>query len=100
MRVITLLTIAATLAACTKMEQYYPDASKTVVDGETFVVRLLKPGTYQAIPNEPGKYGLIGHPDATVWARNVRAIEQVSGCKVVPGAVKNDELISVAATSC
>lgn len=93
------VVLLSVFGACTTMEQYYPNASKTLVDGEEFIVRELSPGTYQAFRNHPDLGYLVAY-DARIWGRNVKAIEQVTGCKVMPGSTRNTADNTVAAVDC
>ena len=91
--------VVAVVSGCTKMEDFYPNATKTVVDGEEFMVRKINESTYQAMPNDPNKYSILTH-EAGVWPRNIRAIEQVTGCQVAVGSVKNEHQNTLAAVAC
>lgn len=90
--------LAILLLGCTQ-DKVFTDASKTIVDGEVYLVRQLRLGTYQALPNVTADDALFS-TDAMVWGRNVRAIEQVTGCTVVLGSVKNDFTNTIAAVEC
>ncbi|MBO4168913.1 hypothetical protein [Cereibacter azotoformans] len=96
---IQLILFAGVLASCTRMDQYYPDAQKTTISGEEFVVRKLSASTYQALPNDPSRYSLTSL-DASVWGRNMLAIEKATGCKVMPGSIKNSHMNTIAAVLC
>lgn len=86
------------LMGCTQQD-FFPNADTTTVDGDIYVVRQTQPGTFQAMPNEaPGKALFVN--DATIWANNVKAIEQVTKCKVAAGSVSNDFTITIAAVDC
>lgn len=87
------------LSSCTHMEQYYPDATKTLIDGEEFVVRQQGEGNYLAVPNDPSRYN-VASTDARAAPRNVRAIEQVTGCAVLRDSIQNRGLNTIAAVSC
>ncbi|NTT88226.1 hypothetical protein [Tabrizicola fusiformis] len=87
------------LLACTKMEQYFPNGKTTTIDGEEYLVHEISPGTYQALPNDPDLSWMVAY-DAGIWAKNVRAIEAVTGCKVAPGSTRNQDNNTVAAVNC
>lgn len=94
------LLLLVFLSACTTMDQYFPNSTLTTVNGEDYLVRQLGPSTYQAVPNDPSKHSVFGTYDASVWANNIRAIEQVTGCKVPSGSVRNEMTNTVAAVDC
>lgn len=94
-----MIMLAAFTTACTRMEHYYPQAHKTVVDGEEFVVRKQGEGNYLAIPNDPSQYNVMS-VDARAALKNVRAIEQVTGCKVVRESIQNRGVNTIAAVVC
>ncbi|MBK4215566.1 hypothetical protein JJJ17_06470 [Paracoccus caeni] len=90
--------VAAVLiaSACTTMDQYF-DGKVVTVDGAEYLVRETRPGTYQAMPNDPK---ITWNLDASVWPKNVRAIEIATGCKVNPAAVKNGDQNTIATVDC
>lgn len=81
------------------MEQYYPEAAKTVVDGEEFVVKKQGNGNYLAVPNDPSKYNVMT-VDARAAPKNVKAIEQVTNCKVITESIQNRRVNTIAAVKC
>lgn len=93
------VSACALFSACTTMEDYFPDATKTIVDGEEYMVRPLSPGTYQAFPNTPDLGRLVAY-DARIWGNNVKAIQQVTGCTVMLGSTRNENDSTVAAVDC
>ena len=95
----SIIMLAALTTACTRMEQFYPEAEKTVVDGEEFVVRKQGEGNYLAIPNDPSRYNVMT-VDARAASKNVRAIEQVTGCKVITESIQNRRVNTIAAVRC
>ena len=101
MKTIALLTVLA-LAACSQMEDFYPGASVVTIDGHEHLVRKLsgRASTYQAMENNPTVGQMMTGIDASIYARNVKAIEQVTGCKVALGSVENGSNITMAATDC
>lgn len=85
------------------MQQYWPDAKVVVIDGQEHLVRKLPnvDDAYQAMENRPStQSAIIGVIDPLVYARNVRAIEQVTGCPVVPGSIQNSNNGTIAAAKC
>jgi hypothetical protein len=93
----------AALASCTTMQQYWPDAKVVVIDGQEHLVRKLPnvEDAYQAMENRPtAQSAIIGVIDPLVYARNVRAIEQATGCPVVPGSIQNSGNQTIAAAQC
>ena len=94
-----LVAIAILTSACTRMEHFYPEAAKTIVDGEEFVVRQQGEGNYLAVPNDPRPYNQMSI-DARAASKNVRAIEQVTGCKVIIESIQNRSVNTIAAVRC
>nr|WP_319250482.1 hypothetical protein [uncultured Celeribacter sp.] len=95
-----LLFATLLLSACTQMDQYF-DGKTVNVDGEEFLVRRLSSGSYQAMPNNPNKRFWGWTVDAAAWGKNYKAIEIATGCKIIPGTVKNDNShSSIAAVDC
>lgn len=93
----------AALASCTTMQQYWPDAKVVVIDGQEHLVRKLPnvEDAYQAMENRPtAQSAIIGVIDPLVYARNVRAIEQVTGCPVLEGSIQNSGNGTIAASKC
>lgn len=95
----SVLVIATAVSACTRMEQYYPDGTKTVIDGEEFIVRQQGAGNYLAVPNDVSPYNMMS-VDARAALKNVRAIEQVTGCTVIRESIQNREVNTIAAVRC
>lgn len=93
------ITMVIFAAGCTRMEQYYPAGTKTFVDGEAFIVTERGEGNYLAVPNDPSKYNLFT-VDARASLKNIRAIEQVTQCKVARDSVQHRELNTIATVDC
>ena len=90
------LFLAMALSACTSAA-LYPDATILEIDGKEWFVRPMnQPNTWQAGPNRPP----IDFVRPDFYPISIKAIEQVSGCKVVPGAVNNANQITMAAVDC
>lgn len=84
------------MAGCT-VSSVYTDATVITMDGEPWFVRAMEDAdTWQAGPD--AKVEIVVRP--AIYARNIRAIEQVSGCKVIDGSVTNMNGITMAAVDC
>lgn len=96
------LACAASLIACTRMDQYYPGAKVATVDGSEHLVRQLngRQNTYQAMENRPTMGQMMTGIDAAIYGRNVRAIEMTTGCKVDVATISNSGNQTIAATAC
>ncbi|MEL6101302.1 MAG: hypothetical protein AAFR68_08280 [Pseudomonadota bacterium] len=94
-RVISLPLALLALTACATPN--YQNTREVVIDGKrTFVsASATYPGQYFAIEEDasPGVF-------ANRTARNIRAIEAVSGCKVIPGTVEAGLKAIQAAVTC
>lgn len=90
------------LAACSEMKDYYPNGQVVTVDGHEHLVRKLsgRANSYQAMENKPTMGQLMTGIDAAIYARNVKAIEAATGCKVDLASVQNGSNNTIAATSC
>lgn len=90
------------LASCTEMNDYYPNGRVVEVDGHEHLVRKLsgRENSYQAMENKPTMGQLITGIDAAIYARNVKAIEAVTNCKVSLASVQNSGNSTIAATDC
>lgn len=84
------------------MDQYYPNANVVTVDGQEHLVRKLngRANTYQAMENKPSVGQMMVGIDSAIYGRNVRAIEQATGCKVDMTTISNSGNQTIAATSC
>lgn len=100
-KILIVAAVAAAVAGCTRMEQYYPDGKVVTVDGIEFSVSPMGrgPNTYKAMPNNPRDHNLL-FVDPGTWARNVKAIELATGCPVAPGSIKNGDNYTFAYVDC
>lgn len=91
------LLFAALLTACSTTAALN-NVTYTTFGGETWFARQYgSPDVWQAGPDNP--YASRKVP-AQMYARNVQAIEQASGCKVVPGSESWPNNYMVAAVTC
>lgn len=90
------------LASCTDMQDYYPSGKVANIDGHEHLVRKLKgrENSYQAMENKPTMNQMMIGIDADIYARNVKAIEAVTGCKVSVASIQNSKNNTIAATDC
>lgn len=85
------------IAGCT-VSSVYTDATVIMIDGEPWFVRPMQdPDTWQAGPDK-GQPGIVTRP--AIYATNIKAIEQVSGCSVIAGSVTNISGNTLAAVDC
>lgn len=91
-----LLSLA--LCACTPAGIYGGEVTVIEIDGHKHDVQpyTASPGVWMA-QNSNQAGGLI---DPTDWVRNVRAIEIVSGCKVIAGSTKHSGMHTTASVDC
>lgn len=83
--------IVILLAGCTEMRDFYPDATLVDIDGrEFFVVARPRNGKtiFLAGPNTENP-GIFESVDFGISAQNVRAIEKVTGCRVLSETLVN-----------
>lgn len=101
MKLAIILLLAAALTGCTQMKDYYPDSTMVHVNGVDVSVNKMPRGqnTWHATPNNP-KLGSLFLRDPTISINNVAAIEKLTGCKVVPASVENQEMHTFAAVKC
>jgi len=98
LRMIALLAVLSPLAACDDGSRFMADDVGVVtVDGFAITVRRNRadPLIWEAMHKNPIKLRL-NHGDPKAYARNVRAIEQVSGCKADRDSLNH--VASIAAT--
>lgn len=97
----TVLTVLA-LAACSEMKDYYPNGQVVAVEGHEHLVRKLagRANSYQAMENKPTVGQMMTGIDAAIYARNVKAIEVATGCKVSVASIQNSGNSTIAATDC
>lgn len=93
------IILAASAAACTRMEQFYPGSEIVMIDGEEFAVRQQGEANYQAVPNDVRPYNTMTL-DARAAPKNIRAIEKHTGCKVIAESIQNRGVHTVAAVAC
>lgn len=96
-----LIVVGILAAACTKMEQYYPNGQVVLVDGIEFSVSPMgsRPSTYRAMPNNPRDQNFLTI-DPMTWVQNVKAIEQATGCPVLRESIKNGDSYTFAVVDC
>tara|TARA_R110002094_G_scaffold134060_3_gene126391 strand:- start:7533 stop:7835 length:303 start_codon:yes stop_codon:yes gene_type:complete len=97
------LLIPLALAACTEVNDFYPNADLVMIDDREFFV-IPAPGqkenVYNAGLNKPPGSALVKR-DFALPASNIAAIEVVTGCKVQRETVYNTNIGSTfAAVNC
>jgi hypothetical protein len=93
--------IAATLllCACTPAGPFSSAPTHRLsIDGQMWQVQQMPAGKDTWAANKEDPWG--GWLDPRDYQRNVRAIEQVSGCKVVRETISNQGMNTTAAVSC
>lgn len=83
------------LAACDEMADYYPNGQVTVIDNKEYLVNRAANGSYQAFQNKED-FALVIDP--MEYVRNVKAIEAVSGCRVIRETIRNTKIPSTIAS--
>jgi len=87
------------LTAC-KNSQIYDDATVLSLDGYSWFVRETNdPGIWMAGPDK-GWEKKVFKVEPRFYARNIKAIEQVSGCRYEPGSAVNNNGYTLAAVQC
>lgn len=90
------------LGGCSTVHDYYPGSQVVTVDGTEYMVRQIQSSTgnsWMATSNRPtGKSLLLIDP--AIYAGNVKAIAQASGCPVAEGSAQNENNTTIAAVDC
>lgn len=91
-RILALSLALASLASCSEMTDYYPNAQTVDIDGRVFFVQPMPQngqGVYLAGPNNPSGSEVFLSSDMTLPVANVAAIEKVTGCPVMRETIRN-----------